>query len=106
MEKSRLILFFFAIMHLSCAFNVKKITPYIVDTKTQTAREYKIVDTVPAQCGDPKYKVEYVKEHPIEDINGYVSIPADQYQEIKRYYDNYERQKQKCPTLVDDQDFN
>lgn len=65
----------------SCAFNPKKLTPHFIDTDRMTCRKYVVAET------NPEIVFKFDSEHPIQDCNGFLSLPLDQALEIKRAYE-------------------
>jgi len=74
----------------SCAYDPKKITPYFIDTKEQTCRKYVVTET------EPEIVFKFDSELPIASCNGFISLPVDQAQDIKRHYEEWAKKKNKA----------
>lgn len=81
-----------------CGFDITKVTPTFLDTKRGYGRVYKAEIVKPEKCGDPNYFYSYTGNNiPLDKMNGYVCVPADQAQEMLKYYDEYLYRKANCP---------
>lgn len=73
----------------SCAYNIKKVTPHFIDTVNGVCRKY-VVESV-----DPKVVFKYDSTLPIEQCNGFIAVPVDQAQDMKRHYEEWVRRNKK-----------
>ena len=80
-----------AISLSSCAYNVTKVTPHFIDTVHQTCRKYVAIET------KPKIIFKFDSEKPLADCNGFISVPLEQGQDMKRYYEEWAIKHNKSP---------
>jgi hypothetical protein len=81
-----------------CAnYQIEKNTPIFLDTKKGYGRIYSAEKIKPEQCGAPDYIFKYTNKNiPIDQMNGYVCLSADQVQYNLRYYNDFLKRKANC----------
>lgn len=70
-----------------CNFNAVGLTPTFLDLSMQKGRKYTIVGTKPIKVSDPS-------DITLKEMDGWICLPPDQVQKIRRAYD---RQNQSAP---------
>lgn len=85
-------------MIAGCAtYKIETNTPTFLDPVRGHGRVYRAEKVEPNKCGDPEVIFKHYGEtKQISDMAGYICIPPDQFQYNKRYYDEYNREKQNC----------
>lgn len=92
------IIWVFMPIFVGCAtYKIETNTPTFLDPVRGYGRVYTAEKIEPKACGEPNYQFVYSKKNiPINEMQGYVCLPADQVQYNIRYYNEYLKQKANC----------
>lgn len=91
-------IWFFMPIFVGCAaYKIENNTPIILDPPKGYGRVYTAEKVEPESCGAPDFIFKYSGTNkPINEMQGFICIPPDQYQYNLRYYQNYLKQKANC----------
>lgn len=92
------LIWFFMPIFVGCAtYKIETNTPAFLDPVRGYGRVYKAEKVEPNQCGDPNYKFVFSGQTiPINEMTGFVCLPADQVQYNLRFYNDYLKKKANC----------
>ena len=92
------IIWVFMPIFVGCAtYKIETNTPTFLDPARGYGRVYTAEKVEPKACGEPNYQFVYSKKNiPINEMQGYVCLPPDQFQYNKRYFDEYMKKKANC----------